>query len=163
MKLIVGIGKSRKEYSNTRHNMGYYFLNNYLEHKQINLAKTKYDGFYADTIINGEKVIFLEPLSYMNLSGEVIQKFIKFYKINIEDILIIVDDLDTPVGKFKLKYKGTSGGHNGLQNIENHLNTNEYKRLKIGISNNKNIETKDYVLSKVSKEKWKYMKEWFQY
>ena len=88
----------------------------------------------------------------MNLSGEVIKSFADFYKINVEDILIICDDLDTEVGHLKLKYKGSSGGHNGLKNIEENLKTNEYKRVKIGISNNKDEEKIDYVIGKVSKK-----------
>ena len=81
-----------------------------------------------------------------------VKKFVDYYKIDISDILIINDDLDLPVGCYKLKPSGGSAGHNGLKNIEKELNTNEYKRLKIGISNNKNIETKDYVLGKFSND-----------
>ena len=85
---------------------------------------------------------------FINLSGDVIKKYIDFYKINVDDLLIINDDLDMPVGKIKIKTKGSSGGHNGLKNIESNLKTSEYKRIKIGISNNKMIDTKDYVLGK---------------
>ena len=99
-----------------------------------------------------EKVVLLKPQSYINLSGEVIRKFVDFYKISISDILIIHDDLDLAVGTYKIKKKGSSGGHNGLKNIELHLGTQEYKRIKIGISNNKNMDTKDYVLGKLSIE-----------
>lgn len=102
-------------------------------------------------MFNNEKLILLKPLSYMNLSGEVVRKFVDFYKISIDDILIIHDDLDLAIGSIKLKENGSSGGHNGLKNIENHLNTQHYKRLKIGISNDKGIDTKDYVLGKFSK------------
>ena len=97
-------------------------------------------------------VIFLKPQKYMNLSGEVIREFVRYYKINIEDILIINDDLDISLGKYKLKASGSSGGHNGLKNIENNLGTNKYKRLKIGISNDKNRDTKDYVLGKFNSD-----------
>ena len=76
-------------------------------------------------------------------------KYIDFFKIPLTDLLIINDDLDLPFGKVKIKYKGSSGGHNGLKNIELHLGTQEYKRIKIGISNNKDIDTKDYVLGKI--------------
>ena len=88
----------------------------------------------------------------MNLSGEVIAAFLRFYKISPCDLFVISDDLDMPTGKIKLKYKGSSGGHNGLKNIENHLGTKEYKRLKIGISNNKKEDTKDYVLGKFTED-----------
>ena len=114
--------------------------------------KSKFNGLFSETLINGEKVVLLKPQSYINLSGEVIRKFVDFYKISISDILIIHDDLDLAVGTYKIKKKGSSGGHNGLKNIELHLGTQEYKRIKIGISNNKNMDTKDYVLGKLSKE-----------
>ena len=88
----------------------------------------------------------------MNLSGTVVSKFANFYKIKPEDILIIHDDLDLPVGKIKIKSKGSSGGHNGIKSIIENLNTSEFSRFKVGISNNKNIETKDYVLGKINKD-----------
>ena len=88
----------------------------------------------------------------MNLSGEVVKAFVDYFKINIDDILIINDDLDLEVGKFRLKPSGSSGGHNGLKNIAQHLQTENNKRFKIGISKNKNIETKDYVLVKFSND-----------
>ena len=152
MKLIVGLGNPGKEYEKTRHNIGFMAINNFLKENNLDLNKTKFNGKYTETNIKGEKVILLEPQKYMNLSGEVIRDFVKFYKIDIKDILIISDDLDMESGKIRLREKGSSGGHNGLKNIELHLNTNEYKRLKIGVGNNKMIETKDYVLGKFSKE-----------
>ena len=95
----------------------------------------------------------------MNLSGEVLKDYIDFFKINIEDILIIVDDLHTEAGNIRLKYKGSSAGHNGLKNIEKNLKTKEYKRIKIGISNNKDNDKIDYVIGKVSKEELTKMNE----
>ena len=154
MKLIVGLGNPGKEYSKTRHNIGFMVIDNYLKENNLELNKSKFNGKYTETNINGEKVIFLEPQKYMNLSGEVISDFAKFYKIDINDILIINDDLDMECGKIRLREKGSSGGHNGLKNIELHLNTNKYKRLKIGVGNNKMIDTKDYVLGKFSKEEF---------
>lgn len=151
MKLIVGLGNPGKEYDNTRHNIGFFMIDKYLESKGNYLYKLKFNGLYFLTDIEGEKVIFLKPQSYMNLSGEVVKKFVDFYKISIDDILIISDDLDLKVGNFKLKDKGSSGGHNGLKNIELHLGTQGYKRLKIGIANDKSIDTKDYVLGKFHK------------
>lgn len=152
MKLIVGLGNPGKEYEKTRHNIGFMVINKFLKENNLDLNKTKFNGKYTETNIKGEKVILLEPQKYMNLSGEVIRDFVKFYKIDVKDILIISDDLDMDCGKIRLREKGSSGGHNGLKNIELHLNTNEYKRLKIGVGNNKMIETKDYVLGKFSKE-----------
>ena len=150
MKLVVGLGNPGKEYENTRHNVGFKFIDKYLLCKNLNNWKEKFDGLYIDTIINGEKVIFLKPQKYMNLSGEVVKKFIDYFKISPSDILIISDDLDLNIGNYKLKNVGSCGGHNGLRNIEDCIGTKEYKRLKIGISNNKNLDTKNYVLGSFS-------------
>lgn len=152
MKLIVGLGNIGREYDNTRHNVGFKALDQILDKYNIKLDKNKFDGYYTKTTINNEQVILLKPAKYMNLSGEVVRDYVHFFKIDINDILIISDDLDQSVGKYKLKQKGSSGGHNGLKDIERHLGTDKYKRLKIGISNNKLIDTKDYVLGKISKE-----------
>ena len=148
MKLIVGLGNKGNEYNNTRHNVGFMVLDNYINKNNLTL-KSKLDGLYAETIINGEKVIFLKPQNYINLSGDVINKYIKYFKIDIKDILVIHDDMDLEIGTFKIRYKGGSAGHNGLKNIEANLKTNEYKRIKIGISKN-NIDKVDYVLGKFS-------------
>ncbi len=152
MKLIVGLGNPGKEYENTRHNMGFIFIDAYAKKYNERIDKTKFNGKYKDIIINGEKAILLKPESFINLSGEVIRKYIDFFKIESDDILIINDDLDLSFGTYKLRPTGGSAGHNGLKNIELHLNTKDYKRLKIGISNNKCIDTKDYVLGKFNKE-----------
>ena len=153
MKLIVGLGNPGKEYNNTRHNVGFYMIDNYLG---MNVTwKSKFNGLFCEKVISGEKIMFLKPQSYMNLSGEVIRKFIDYYKIMQEDLLVINDDLDLELGCYRLRASGSSGGHNGLKNIENHLGSNNYKRLKIGISNNKNIETKDYVLDRFSNNEQK--------
>ena len=152
MKLIVGLGNPGLEYNNTRHNVGFMAIDKLSKYLNIEINKNKFDGLYGEKIINDEKYIFLKPQKYMNLSGEVIKKYIDFFKIKIEDILIINDDLDLPVGKIKIKFKGSCGGHNGLRNIEQHINTSEYKRIKIGISNNKLYDTKDYVLGKFNNE-----------
>lgn len=150
MKLIVGLGNIGKQYVHTRHNIGFMAIDECAEKYNVDMSRHKFNGNYGEFNLRGEKVILLKPEKYMNLSGEVIRDFVKFYKIPVEDILIINDDMDISIGKFKLKYKGSSGGHNGLKNIELHLGTSEYKRLKIGISHNKQLDTKDYVLSKFS-------------
>lgn len=155
MKLIVGLGNPGKEYEKTRHNAGFRFIDTYAEKKGLNFTKEKFKGLYTEFNHNGDKVILLKPQKYMNLSGEVIKDYVDFFKINIEDILIIYDDLDTEKGKIKIKYKGSSGGHNGLKNIENHLKTKEYKRIKIGIGKNPTQNQIDYVIGKVPNEEYK--------
>ena len=153
MKLFVGLGNPGEEYKDTRHNIGYNFLDYYLNYKGIDEKyKKKFNGNYILTTIFDEQVIFLKPLSYMNLSGGVVKKFVDYYKIDLDDIYIICDDLDLKVGNFKFRNRGSSGGHNGLKDIQKALNTNSYKRIRIGIDNDKDRDTKDYVLSKLSKE-----------
>lgn len=152
MKLIVGLGNPGREYERTRHNIGFNIIDEYLSSKGILNFKEKFQGLYSELNFKGEKIIFLKPQKYMNLSGEVVKKYMDFFKINLDDILIIHDDLDTPCGSIKLRLTGGSGGHNGLKNIESNINSKDYKRIKIGISNDKKIDTKDYVLGKFDNE-----------
>ncbi len=155
MKLIVGLGNPGKEYQNTRHNVGFMILDKYLREHNIGTYKEKFGGIYYEYSVDGEKVLFLMPQQYINLSGQVLKRYIDFFKIELNDVLIIHDDLDTPCGSIKLRASGGSGGHNGLKDIENNLHTKYYKRIKIGISNNKMIDTKDYVLGKFNNEEKK--------
>lgn len=159
MYLIVGLGNPGKEYENTRHNVGFHYLDFFSKKYQISINHSKMNGLYADVMIQNEKVILLKPQSYMNLSGTVVKNYVQFYKIPIENILVIQDDLDMPTGKIKLKQGSSSGGHNGIQNIIDQLGTKNFKRLKIGISNNKNIDTADYVLGKFNKEEQKILED----
>lgn len=151
LKLIVGLGNPGKEYENTRHNAGFKFIDKFASSLNLNFNKEKFGGLYTEFNYQNEKIILLKPQKYINLSGEVLIKFKDFYKIDTKDILIICDDLDTELGQIKIKYKGSSGGHNGLKNIEYHLHTVEYKRIKIGISKNSNDKI-DYVIGKMPKE-----------
>lgn len=155
MKLIVGLGNPGCEYENTRHNIGFQLLDYIASNKGLEFSKDKFNASYLETNICGEKVFFVKPLSFMNLSGNVVNKFVSFYKIELNDILIIQDDLDMSFGKIRIVYNSSSGGHNGIKDIEKCLGSKKYARLKIGISNDKNIDTKDYVLGKFSAEEKK--------
>ena len=148
MKLIVGLGNPGKEYINTRHNIGFELLDFFASKYNFSFNKHKFNGEYAEFNFNGEKIIFLKPLSFMNLSGSVVSKYVSFFKINLDDILIIHDDLDMNFGRIKVVYDSSSGGHNGIKDIEKFIGTKKYTRLKIGISNDKTVDTKDYVLGK---------------
>lgn len=152
MKLVVGLGNKGREYENTRHNMGFMLIDRYLQYKNItDKFKEKFNAIYIETTINNEKVIFIKPMTYMNNSGIAVRAFVDFYKLNSEDILVISDDLDLDLGKFRLRRNGSSGGHNGLKSIISHLGTDDFKRLRIGISNDKD-DVINYVLSKFSKK-----------
>ena len=152
MKLIVGLGNPGKDYENTRHNVGFSFVDYYLQTKKIIPTwSKKFDGVMFKYTIERESVIFFKPHTFMNLSGDAVKKIMNYYQISINDLLIISDDLDLNLGNFKLKMRGSSGGHNGLRDIENKIHSSNYKRLKIGISKSDNINTKDYVLGTFSK------------
>lgn len=151
MKLVVGLGNPGGEYRKTRHNAGFIFLNSFLSKEGISLDKKKFKGEYIDYVSSkGNKVIFLEPQTYMNLSGDSIVDFVRYYKIDLKDILVIYDDLDLDVGKIRIRSKGGSGGHNGIKSIISRLGSEEFKRVRIGIGKDSNIPVVDYVLSKFS-------------
>lgn len=150
MKIIFGLGNPGKEYKKTRHNIGFELLD-YLDNDFDRNAKSKFNGFYNEMVINNEKILLVKPQTYMNNSGETIKKYIQFYKLSPDDILIIQDDMDMELGKIKIVYDSSSGGHNGIKSIENLLNTTKYLRLKIGISKN-NSDVIDYVLGSLSKK-----------
>lgn len=156
MKLIVGIGNPGKEYTNTRHNVGFNILDNY--DSSLKWKKDK-DAEIAETLIGNEKVLFIKPLTYVNLSGNAVARIANFYKVSVQDILVVHDDLDLQSCTFKLKYNSSSGGHNGIKSIISSLGTQEFARLKVGISNNKSKDTRDYVLSKLSKAELDYLKD----
>lgn len=152
LKVIIGLGNPGNEYKNTRHNVGFMFLDYYLNKTNImDNWKSKFNALYLKTKIFDDDVIFVKPQTYMNLSGKAVKAVVDFFKVTVDDIFVISDDLDLNIGNFKLKLSGSCGGHNGLRSIEECINSKNYKRLKIGISNNKELDTKDYVLGSFSK------------
>lgn len=155
MKLIFGLGNPGRDYKNTRHNIGFSLLDYIADKKGLSFDKEKFNASILEYNYNGEKVMFIKPLSYMNLSGSVVSKFVSFYKVDIRDILIIHDDLDMSFGRIKIVFNSSSGGHNGIKDIESRLGTKSYARLKIGIAKNNEIDTRDYVLGKFSLEELK--------
>ena len=153
MKLIVGLGNPGREYKKTRHNVGFNLLDSIAKKNNYSFKKDKkFNCEMCETNINGEKILMVKPLSFMNLSGSVVIKIKAFYDIDINDILVIQDDLDMDFGKIRIVYDSSSGGHNGIKNITECLGSQKYTRLKIGISNDKDMDTKDYVLGKFSKD-----------
>lgn len=150
MKLIVGLGNPGKAYTKTRHNVGFMVLDALMQ--ELNLKpQNKFKAEFAQTTLHGEVVYLLKPQTFMNLSGESVRLIKDFYKIEDPDILVIYDDLDLPVGKLRLREKGSSGGHNGIKSIISHLHHQDFKRLRIGIDKNPLIPTADYVLGQFLK------------
>jgi len=153
MLLIFGLGNIGKEYENTFHNIGFKCLNAFLDKQHLKLNKTKYNGSFVETIMHGEKVVFIEPTTYMNKSGDCVVSFINKFKANIDDILVIYDDFDLPIGEVRFRNSGSSGTHNGMRDIVEKLNSQNFKRLRVGIKDaNLNIPLINYVLSKISKK-----------
>ena len=151
MKCIVGLGNPGKMYEKTRHNVGFRVIDALIQRDNLKTQK-KFKSEIVQITLNNVPVLLVKPQTFMNLSGEAIRLVMDFYKLEIKDILIIYDDLDLPVGKFRLREKGSAGGHNGMKSLIQHLNTQEFPRLRIGIDKNPLFETPDYVLGKFSKE-----------
>lgn len=152
MKLVVGLGNPGLEYKNTRHNIGFELLD-YIAHKKgLEFNKKEFNASYVVTRIDGERVVLIKPLSYMNLSGEVVKKYVDYFKLDINDVLVIHDDLDMNFGRIKIVKNSSSGGHNGVKDIERNLKSKDYTRLKIGIGKSSVMETSDFVLSKFNKD-----------
>lgn len=148
MKLIVGLGNPGKDYNNTRHNIGFMVIDKYLGDVKF---KEKFNGLFFEMNSNGEKVIFIKPQTYMNNSGECVGKFVKYYGVNNQDIMVIHDDLDINVGNIKFKINSNSGGHNGIKSIISHLGNNSFFRMKLGIKSIEKRDVIDFVLGKFSK------------
>lgn len=153
MKLIVGLGNPGKEYENTRHNLGFMFIDKYVKIKNCLEFKNKFSGAYTTFQENGEKVILFKPLTYMNLSGKAIKEISDYFHIAIQDILVIYDDKDIPFATLRLRQKGNPGSHNGLKNITLLLNSIEFCRIRIGMGTPyENQSMIDFVLSKFNKD-----------
>ena len=155
MKLIVGLGNPGKEYSKTRHNVGFIIVDNYADF--LNWNKDG-DTLISTCMINEKKVLFIKPQTYMNLSGNSVGRIAKYYKIAPSDILVIHDDMDLPTMCYRVKYNSSSGGHNGIKSIINVLNTKSFAQLKIGIGHKDDEDTKDFVLGKLSKKEILFLK-----
>ena len=158
MKLIVGLGNPDKEYDKTRHNVGFMVIDNYLD--SVNWSN-KFNALYCEKVINGEKIIFVKPLTYMNNSGNAVGEFVRYFNIDNKDILVIQDDLDLNVGDYKLKMHSSSGGHNGIKSIIASLGNQDFPRLKVGIGSVKKDEVIDYVLGRFSKSELEVLNELF--
>ena len=152
MKLIVGLGNPGKKYENTRHNTGFAVIDRTLAKLNVELDKNKFNADYTMINRNGEKIYILKPLTYMNLSGEAVVPFMKYFNIDPEDLVVVHDDLDLPVGKIRLRQSGSCGGQNGMRNIIGLLGDSNIKRIRVGIGKDPLIPVVDYVLGKTKKE-----------
>lgn len=151
MKLICGLGNPGREYERHRHNIGFMVVDALLSRVRAELNQEKFQARVGQGTLGGEKVLFLEPQTYMNLSGRSLAEAARFYKIAVEDILVIHDELDLPFGRLQLKAGGGSGGHNGLKSSVSSLGADSFIRLRFGIGKPQGPNAKDrvagYVLS----------------
>ncbi|MGN0369843.1 MAG: aminoacyl-tRNA hydrolase [Butyrivibrio sp.] len=153
MYIIAGLGNPDLKYHKTRHNIGFRVLDALAKRHGISLDDKKHKGLSGKGTINGEKVILVKPMTYMNLSGECIRAVADFYKVNPENIIIIFDDISLEVGRLRIRKKGSAGGHNGIKSIIAHLGTENFPRLKFGVGGKpEGMDLADYVLGRFSRQ-----------
>ncbi|MBP1153481.1 MULTISPECIES: aminoacyl-tRNA hydrolase [unclassified Paenibacillus] len=158
MKWFVGLGNPGRQYEMTRHNIGFMALDRFADKHGIRISQSKCKGLLGEGNVSGEKVVLLKPQTYMNLSGESMRAFMDFYKASPEDLIVVYDDLDTPFGNIRLRYQGSAGGHNGIKSIIQHLGSQTFNRIRMGISRPApGRDIADYVLSPFSKEEFQSM------
>ena len=152
MTLIVGLGNPRKKYEGTRHNMGFMAIDLLSDQAQIDVDKEVFHGLMGRGKIYEQDVILFKPTTFMNLSGTAVQEVVHYFKIALEDIVVIYDDMAIPIGSIRLRKEGSSGGHKGMQNIIDCLSSDQIKRIRVGIGEPGEWDTIDYVLSKPLKD-----------
>ncbi len=160
MKCFIGLGNPGKKYELTRHNIGFWAIDAFAQRFQIPMNGQKFKAIIGEGHVNGEKVMLIKPQTYMNLSGESVRAYLDFYKAELEDMVVIYDDLDTAVGHMRLRYKGSAGGHNGIKSIIQHTGTQQFNRIRLGISRPApGYDIADYVLSVFPREDQKRIQE----
>ncbi|RAZ65829.1 aminoacyl-tRNA hydrolase [Planococcus maitriensis] len=160
MKMIIGLGNPGKTYEETRHNIGFHVIDQLASDWNAPLTQSKFKGMYAVVHRPEGKVMLVKPLTYMNLSGECIGPLMDYYNVDLEDIVVIYDDLDLPAGQLRLRQKGSAGGHNGIKSLIQHLGTQQFNRMRIGISRPPaGMKVPDYVLARFRDEEKPLMKD----
>ncbi len=150
---LSDFGNPGKEYEKTRHNVGFKAIDKIAENLKISMSKNKFDAIIGEGVCGTEKVILVKPQTYMNLSGTSIKQIVDFYKLDLNNLIVIYDDIDIPLGKIKIKPSGSSGTHNGMRNIVAMLSSEEFTRIRIGTDKPKfNMNLADYVLMNMTKE-----------
>ena len=153
MKLIVGLGNPTSQYAGTRHNVGFEVIDTIADQYHIEVGVAKYRGLYGKGKIEGQSIILLKPMTFMNLSGESVVAAANYYKIVSEDIIVVYDDINLDVGRLRIRQQGSAGGHNGMKNIITHLDTDAFPRIRVGVGMKPSkMDLADYVLSRFSKE-----------
>ena len=160
MKLIVGLGNPGAKYAGTRHNAGFSVIDELAERHNIKVDTSKHKALIGKGVINGEKVILAMPQTFMNLSGESVRAIMDFYKLTVDDLIVVYDDIDLDVGKIRIREKGSAGGHNGMKNIILHSGSQDFVRVRVGVGKKpEHMDLADHVLSRFSREDLPLMRE----
>jgi PTH1 family peptidyl-tRNA hydrolase len=152
MKIVIGLGNPGTKYTKTRHNIGFMVIDKFLKGCNVSFTKKHRDSIVNKCLIEGEEILFVKPQLFMNLSGISTKRIVEKHNCNLNEILVILDDINIPLGKVRIREKGSSGGHNGLKSISDHLKTTDFPRLRIGIGSIASEDTKDFVLSRFTRE-----------
>lgn len=148
MKVIVGLGNPGRQYVGTRHNVGYAVVDLLAGSPRAGRPQERFQAAIIEVAEDPEKVLLVKPLTYMNLSGQAVRQLLDYYKLEVGSLLVVCDDFNLPLGKLRLRARGTHGGHNGLRNIQEHLGTNEYGRLRVGVGAPPGEDAVDHVLGR---------------
>jgi aminoacyl-tRNA hydrolase len=153
MYIIVGLGNPGKKYEHTRHNAGFDVLDILAEEYDIKIDKIKHKALIGEGRIGSEKVVLVKPQTYMNLSGESVQSVFQFYKVDMDHLIVVYDDIDLDIGKLRIRKKGSAGSHNGMKSIIKCLGSQDFPRIRVGVSKPEpNRDLADFVLSRVPKD-----------
>jgi len=148
MKVVVGLGNPGQRYAGTRHNIGFLVIDYLAESPRAGRFQSRFQGQVGELIEDGEKILLVKPETFMNLSGRCVREVLNFYQVPVEDLLVVCDDINLPLGKLRVRARGSDGGQKGLRDIRNHLGTDEYARLRVGIDAPGQSDAADYVLSR---------------
>lgn len=150
--IIVGLGNPGVKYERTRHNAGFMVVDYFAECIDVKIKDKGFSSLYGTTSVSGERIILAKPQTYMNLSGEAVKGLASYYKESPENILIIYDDIELPLGQIRIRKEGSGGTHNGMKNIIQELGSTNIKRIRVGLGVDKNMDLKDYVLERLPKD-----------
>jgi PTH1 family peptidyl-tRNA hydrolase len=148
MKVIVGLGNPGSRYAGTRHNVGFAVVDALALSPRAGRFQGRFDALVAEVADESHRLLLVKPQTFMNLSGRSVRQIVDFYKVPLEDVLVVCDDINLPLGKLRVRAGGSHGGHNGLRDIQNHLGTNEYSRLRIGVGAPPEDEAVEHVLGR---------------
>src|SRR6266404_3940496 len=149
MKIVVGLGNPGKKYEGTRHNVGFAVVDAIARGPGVGAFHDRFAAEVAEWLEDAEKVLLMKPETFMNLSGRAVREAVDFYKVELQDVLVVCDDINLPLGKLRFRARGTHGGHNGLRDIQAHLGTTEYARLRLGVdAPDESGEAIDHVLGR---------------